>query len=175
MGKYSAFPRIDKDRYITPRKGVLPLIPWLPEKSFRFIEPCAADGQLIGHLEDLTNATCVEAFDIEATTNPRVRQANSLLAKPTVDFDLIITNPPWTRTILHPMIDRFAEMAPTWLLFDTNWMFTKQAAPYLDYCSHIVCVGRLKWFPDSPHTGKEDAAWYLFDKKKRVSTEYFGR
>lgn len=27
----------------------------------------------------------------------------------------------------------------------------------------IVSVGRVKWIEDSPHTGKDDCAWYMFD------------
>ena len=36
-------------------------------------------------------------------------------------------------------------LAPTWLLFDADWAHTKQAAPYLRHCSHIVSVGRVHW------------------------------
>ena len=38
-----------------------------------------------------------------------------------------------------------------------------KANPYLDQCSHIVSVGRVKWIADTPHTGKDNCAWYRFD------------
>ena len=62
-------------------------------------------------------------------------------------------------------------MAPTWLLFDADWMHTKQSAPLMPYCRAIVSVGRLKWIPDSAMTGKDNAAWYLFDQRR--SSEAF--
>jgi hypothetical protein len=40
-----------------------------------------------------------------------------------------ITNPPWDRKILHRLIERFSAVGPTWLLFDADWMHTKQSAP----------------------------------------------
>ena len=90
------------------------------------------------------------------------------------EYDAIITNPPWTREIMHPMIDRFRYLAPTWLLFDADWMHTKQAAPYMPYCSDIVSVGRLKWISGSKHVGKDNAAWYRFDRHMHV-TRFHGR
>jgi len=92
------------------------------------------------------------------------------------DVDLFVTNPPWDRKILHRLIVHLIEIRPTWLLFDADWMHTKQAAPYLRYCRKIVSVGRVKWFPDSPHTGKDNCAWYLFDYGVSLTPpEFWGR
>ena len=94
------------------------------------------------------------------------------------DADHIITNPPWDRKILHPMIEHFASMRPTWLLFDADWMHTKQSTPYMDYCQKIVSVGRVKWIPDSKMTGKDNCAWYLFDQDPTLAheaTKFYGR
>jgi hypothetical protein len=76
---------------------------------------------------------------------------------------MIVTNPPWSRDILHPMIERFSSLAPTWLLFDADWAYTKQARPYQSILKKIVVAGRVKWFPDSKMTGKDNCAWYFFD------------
>jgi hypothetical protein len=65
-------------------------------------------------------------------------------------------------------------MRPTWLLFDADWMHTKQAATHLQYCQRIVSVGRLKWIPDTPHKGKDSCAWYLFQATK-IETKFFGQ
>ncbi len=87
----------------------------------------------------------------------------------------IITNPPFTRDILHPMIEKFTKLAPTWLLLDAGWMFTKQAQPYLKYCSRIVTIGRLKWIEGTNQTSKDDFAWYKFDRGFDGLTHFYGR
>jgi hypothetical protein len=85
--------------------------------------------------------------------------------------ECIITNPPWSRNILHGMIDRFASLAPTWLLFDADWAFTKQSEPYMDRCQMIVAVGRVKWIEGSKNTGKDNCAWYNFSHPKHLYPE----
>ena len=93
---------------------------------------------------------------------------------------MFITNPPWDRKkqngeILHKIIDNRAGQKPTWLLFDSDWMHTKQATPYMKYCVKVVAIGRVKWFPDSKHTGKDNCCWYLFDKNHDGPTEFIAR
>ena len=39
----------------------------------------------------------------------------------------------------------------------------------------IVSVGRVKWIAGSKFTGKDNAAWYLFDRPKNVPAEFYGR
>ncbi len=77
-------------------------------------------------------------------------------------IDAIISNTPWERDILHPMIRRFMTIAPTWLLFEADWAFTRQANEFMANCSHIVAVGRAKWVPGSDHSVKDNCAWYRF-------------
>ena len=177
MGKRSDFPRRAQDAYDTPPEAVLPLIPHLPGE-FSFCEPCAGKAALSEALKHFTNtfAAVASEFDVE----PRMggipaRNALSLTLSDLNGAEYIITNPPWTRQILHPMIEHFAAMRPTWLLFDADWMHTKQAEPYLKLCQKIVSVGRVKWIPDSPHTGKDNCAWYLFDANAGGPTEFIGR
>ena len=79
--------------------------------------------------------------------------------------DAIITNPPYTRELMHRLIAHFQRIAPTWLLIDYDWSATKQAAPYMPHCSDIVILPRLKWFEDSKDTGKDNHAWYRFDAR----------
>jgi hypothetical protein len=105
--------------------------------------------------------TCIDALDIEPR-NCWVYQQDALdwYCEPHVDY--IITNPPWDRSILHPMIQHFARQRPTWLLFDADWMHTKQSAPFMPLLRAVVSVGRVKWIPDSKMTGKDNCAWYHF-------------
>ena len=81
------------------------------------------------------------------------------------DADAIITNPPYTRELMHRLIAHFQRIAPTWLLIDYDWSATKQAAEYMPHCSDIVILPRLKWFEGSKDTGKDNHAWYRFDAR----------
>lgn len=168
MGKRSDFARIPRDFYPTPREAVLPLLPHLPA-VFSYVEPCAGDGALVNALPF---GRCDWAGDIEPRADFIVQQD----ALETSDYtaDLIITNPPWDRKILHPMIEHFTAYAPAWLLFDTDWMHTKQSAPFMPLLSKVVSVGRVKWIPDSKMTGKDNCAWHLFDRAAN-GTQFFGR
>jgi hypothetical protein len=174
MGKRSTFDRRPQDAYDTPPEAVLPLIPHLPDE-FHFWEPCAGDGSLIRHVQQLTHAGYVVCpSDIEPR-NYGIAVGDALQTAANFMADLIITNPPWTRSILHPMIVHFSDMRPTWLLFDADWMHTRQAVPYLPRLRKIVSVGRVKWIPDSPYTGKDNCAWYLFDKPSDQPPQFYGR
>ena len=169
MGKRSSFERRPMDFYATPEAAVLPLLPYLPRQT-RFCEPCAGQGDLIRHLMK-DGHSCVSAFDLSPDT-PYPQMNAIYLKKDDIDTaDYIITNPPWSRDVLHPMITRFADIAPTWLLFDADWAFTKQSTPYMERCRMIVAVGRLKWIAGSKYTGKDNCAWYLFGRNVAIYPE----
>lgn len=172
MGKRSEFSRISKDYYPTPKKAVLPLLKHLPE-NFTFIEPCAGDYRLVNHIENTTNGICLDAYDVEPRNN-KVRLGDAL-DNPSVNFDLFITNPPWDRKLLHPVIKHLSSIAPTWLLFDADWAHTKQSVEYIKHCKKIVSIGRVKWFEETNMTGKDNCCWYLFDVNFNGVTEFIGR
>lgn len=178
MGKRSNFERVERDFYPTPEEAVVPLIPYLTNKPgvLSFVEPCAGDGALWKHITKLSRRNCHGLLcDIEPQAEGIVQKdALTLTEEDVKDFDYIITNPPWDRKILHPMINHFRTLKPTWLLFDTDWMHTKQSSEYMQYCSMIVSVGRVKWIPDSKMTGKDNCAWYKFGNQK-VITNFVGR
>lgn len=169
MGKRSAFDRKPRDFYPTPVEAVLPLLPHLAPGT-EFIEPCAGDGALVGHLERHGHR-CIWESDIAPQ---RVMwEADAL--KLTFANGMIITNPPWARPILHPMISWFSSQRPTWLLFDADWIHTRQAAPFMPWLRKVVSVGRVKWIPDSKMTGKDNYAWHLFDQHAEGPTILVGR
>ena len=160
MGKRSSFERVPRDFYPTPYEAVLPLIPHLlPGASY--CEPCCGDGALIRHLaRHGFHLEC--AFDIDPQTEAYCMDATASWSDGDPDF--YITNPPWERTTLHAIITNLSRHKPTWLLFDADWMHTKQSAPYMEWLRAIVSVGRVKWIPDSPFTGKDNCCWYLFNQ-----------
>lgn len=173
MGKRSSFARVERDFYPTPFEAVLPLVPHL-QRFTAVWEPCAGDGALSYALRSAAAALVLRETDIE----PRaagIEQADALVSSAPEGVDFIVTNPPWSRNILHSMIVHFSDQRPTWLLFDADWVHTKQATPYLPRLRKIVSVGRVKWIPDSKMTGKDNCAWHLFDKPGGDPARFFGR
>lgn len=181
MSKRSNFERKPRDYYPTPLAAVVPLLTHLPEQ-FTFCEPCAGDGRLIDHVESNSGGSCITAFDIEPQdTDIEVLDALALSEEHVDSCDLIITNPPWIRTkasgyLLHAMIEHFSDLRPTWLLFDADWLHTIQSSDLVkSRLIKIVSIGRVKWIEDSAGTGKDNCCWYLFDKHKIGTTEFYGR
>ncbi len=166
MGKRSDFARRDRDFYPTPLKAVSPLLPHL-NGAQRFCEPCAGGGQLVDHLES-AGLECLLSCDIEPQRSDIVRQ-NALNIQ-VRGIDCFITNPPWDRKTLHPLTLHLSDQHPTWLLFDADWMHTKQSAELITRCRKIVSVGRVKWIPDTTMTGKDNCCWYLFDRGRYTPT-----
>ena len=156
MGKRSSFERIPRDFYPTPAAAVPPLIPHL-HGIRSFAEPCCGDGALVRHLE-ACGLRCAYAGDIAT--------GEDALAVDTYGrADAIITNPPYKRPLMHALIWHFAHIRPTWLLLETDWASTKQAAPFMPSCSDIVSVGRLRWIEGTTMSGKQNFAWYRFDAR----------
>lgn len=179
MGKRSNFTRKERDYYPTPKEAVIPLARFIDGTSFA--EPCAGDGRLVKHLEELAPLSrCTYKADIEPDRTFD-RDIDKKDAFHLTDADLgytqyIITNPPWDRKILHPLIYHFVSLRPTWLLFDADWMHTKQSAGIVkQYLTKVVSVGRVKWIEGSKMTGKDNVCWYLFYKNKYGPTVFFGR
>ena len=169
MGKRSLFPRVLQDAYQTPPEAVAPLLPHL-EPGSRFIEPCAGEGRLIEHLVGAGHK-CVGQCDLPIDA----RTWRYVSAEPGVVF---LTNPPWRRDVLHPIIANLSDQLPTWLLLDAAWIHTKQSSPYLPRLQKIVSVGRVRWIKNSPFTGKDDCAWHLFDLPRPdgiAITHFIGR
>ncbi len=178
MGKRSSFERKERDAYQTiDPTAVRVLAPHLRGIS-TFAEPCAGEGYLVGSLQAL-GLVCTYEGDIQTGFD-----ALTYRFEDEATFDAIITNPPWRRDILHPMIDRFMRIAPTWILLDANWAHTTQEklanvqpkVPFLlDRCSHIVSVGRLNWEPGTKTKGKDDCAWYRFHVQHVGGPRFIGR
>ncbi len=173
MGKRSDFEREALDFYPTPMAAVNPLLPFLMPGG-TFCEPCAGAGDLVRHLE-AAGLRCVSAFDVKPRHDGIRQHDASFITKADLNgAKYIITNPPWDRPPMHQIIERCSLIAPTWLLFDADWMHTRQAVPYLKYCAMIVAVGRVKWIEGSDGAGKDNCCWYLFGPEP-TETVFYGR
>ncbi|MGN6063824.1 hypothetical protein [Brevundimonas diminuta] len=171
MGKRSSFERAPRDFYPTPAEAVAPLLAHLRPGTV-FAEPCAGNGALVDHLT-AAGHVCAWASDIEPQRDDV--HENDALTCGLGHAECFITNSPWRRDILHAIIVNLSDKAPTWLLLDSDWMHTRQAVPYMPRLRKVVSVGRVKWIPGSPHTGKDNCAWHLFDTPNGSPATFFGR
>jgi hypothetical protein len=146
--------RHKNDLYQTPYHAVPPLIPWL--RGIRtFAEPCCGDGDMVRHLESF-GLRCVYAGDLSTGQD-------ALASTDYNDPDVIITNPPYTRSVMHPMIEHFRKIAPTWLLLEQDWCGTKQATPLLRSCTDMLPIGRVQWMAEKKGAGFDNSVWARFD------------
>ena len=157
MSKRSDFARIPRDLYNTPAKAVEPLLRILKPKTL-FVEPCYGVGALRGALTARGHLFC-GGFDLPIDA----REHNYRMKSP----EFFITNPPyWGKpNDLHPLIENLSNQAPTWLLMSADWLFNQSSGPLTKRLRRIVAVGRVKWIPDSPYVGKDNAAWLLFERQ----------
>jgi len=167
MGKRSNFIRRKADAYHTidfrAAKALEPHIKYIDY----YAEPCVGNYDLVKQLTKIGKC-CTYVGDI---------QTGKDALQPCIwgKSQAIITNPPWTRTLLHPLITHFMHQLPTWLLFDSDWAYNKSSAPYLDYCSDIVAVGRLRWIEGTTQTGKDNVSWYRFWHRHVGKTNFHAR
>lgn len=178
MAKRSDFKRVERDYYRTiDSRAVQALKPFIPEGT-TFSEICAGDGILTDQLVKEMSLVCVSEYDIEPQNNLRIAYLDALTIeeKHVIGADLIVTNPPWDRKVLHPLIEKCANLRPTWFLFDSNWANTVQSGKLIEtYCTDIVAIGRLKWIEGTTMSGKDDCSWFRFDKNKQSTTKFHGR
>jgi hypothetical protein len=109
----AAFPRRANDDP-TPAAAVLPLLPHLPAQA-GFVEPCAGTGALTRALV-AAGLIHIASFDLPHDARTADYPAGGLF----------ITNPPWSRPLLHPIIENLRRQKPTWLLFDADWSHTQK-------------------------------------------------
>ena len=156
------FGRAERDFYPTPEAAVTPLL-WRLRKGTRFYEPCAGNGTLsmtLGHY----GMVCTGQSDLYPQSGAvKPLDALKLSRELLNDADVIVTNPPWERKLLHELIDHLRSLAPTWLLLDADWLFTQQAAPFLRTASVIIAMGRIRWMAGSPSDGYDNHAWVRFE------------
>ena len=160
LGKHK---RRERDFYPSPYKAVLPLLPQLAAGA-TFYECCAGDGRLIDHLA-FHGFRCTGASDIRPMRGDiHTMAALDLTELDCEGADLIITNPPHDRPLMHALIDHLRQLRPTWLLLPADWIFTRQAGPYLAFCKVIVPIGRMKIIEGSRTNGFDNYCWARFEQ-----------
>ena len=176
MGKRSSYELKPRDKYYTPLEAVKPLIPHL-EQGATYAEPCAGNAALIRHLETLCPSwVCLLSTDIEPEEIGVLQwDANDLTEDMLVNCQYLVTNPPFTYSVLSPLMDLWIELRPTILLLPADFAHNKRFSKYLDVCEKIVSVGRVRWIEGTKMSSVENFAWYFFDKMKTEETKFYGR
>lgn len=178
MSKRSNFDKVPKDFYPTtdPKVLVKPFLDKIEGKTYA--EPCYGHGDLEGLL--LPYAKLRYKCDVRATNVAcKVQDAMTLTKEQLKDCDLIVTNPPFTRSVLLPMIDHFVSLKPTWLLLPADYMHNAYFGPYMERCTRVVTIGRVCWFQKEGKrvASTDNFCWYFWPKgaTKDCVTEFKGR
>lgn len=176
MSKRSEFEKVPRDYYPTPEEAFKPAAKHF-QKDIVFCEPCAGDGRLAAHVERwVEGSLCAFMMDIEPKGPHILEGDSSLLNSEHIDnCDVIITNPPYTWSVLAPMMDRWIPMLPTALLLPADFMHNKRFQKYLRHCALIQSIGRVKWIEDSKMSGVDNYAWYFFTPEQVGETIFRGR
>jgi hypothetical protein len=178
MGKRSPdFEKKPRDSYFTiDPVAVNTLALHLPTNT-QFIEPCAGGGDLVRGLNQM-GFTCVGAYDIEPQQYWIVQKNCLTLTKTECTLkphaDLFITNPPFTWSVLCPLMAHMISLLPTWLLLPADFMHNVRMGPYMKQCKKVVSIGRLYW-ESNKVKGVDNYCWFLFDKDHKGPTEFIGR
>ncbi|TIL49091.1 hypothetical protein [Mesorhizobium sp.] len=168
------FATVPGNFYPTPVGAMPALLPWLDSPTL-FCDPAAGDGSLINHLA-AHGHRCVAAFDLAPGRHDIIARDALTLSEWDLDgADLFITNLPWSHPVFPDLIRHLITIRTLWTLGPARWAHAARSAALVSHCSHIVCVPRLKWFPDSPHSGTQDTVWLRFDANHRSGPHFYPR
>lgn len=144
-----------KNWHPTPRAALEPLLPLL-EPGTEFVEPCAGDGRLIEMLEEAGHR-CIWAIDVEPRGgNPLIECADA--TRCATEGLTIITNPPFERRLLDPLLAHWLGRSPLWLLLPADMICNIWTIPLTRRVDRIVPLGRVSWM-DNGTGGFENYAW----------------
>jgi hypothetical protein len=182
------FERRDRDYYATPPPPILRLIPHIQDIR-TFAEPMCGDGAIIRVLE-ARGWSCPRSWDLEPQGDMIGRAGTwpvEMLREEDFDgCDAVISNPPWPMPVKSrpqgtpdgwPSVGIIAHLMrfrPTWMLLAADFMHNVYFRELEPHCVKIVSVGRVKWIEGSENTGKDNAAWYLFDADHAAGPVYVG-
>lgn len=160
----------ERDDWATPYRATVPLFKVL-EPCTLFADPCCGRGELIEHVES-DGHICTLASDL--------LQADARTARYAIDHRTVfVTNPPWRQRFEpNKIIENLSNQRALWALIPSDWLFNLRVAPLLPRLRKVVAVGRVKWVPNSPHSGFENSCWCLFDKPRpdaHATVRFVGR
>jgi hypothetical protein len=184
MGKHeTAYPRIERDFYPTPRWPIEALLEHIDIRGLRVLEPACGDGCMaevlkqagaavyaadiedrgysgLDRLTDFTMSTQLEMFDINGADS----------------FDGIITNPPLGNrgklavAFIQTGLVRMGDDGFLALLLPADFDCAKTRRFLFGNCPQFVgkitLTKRIKWFESADHrkNPKENSAWFLWGK-----------
>jgi hypothetical protein len=172
MGRYSDYNEVrEKDHWDTIDQRAIPQVFKDMIRGKYYAEPCCGSGKLELLLRNC-GAICLWASDIR--DNPWcVRDALELTKEDLSGCDLIITNPPFSWSLLKPLLDHLPTLKPAWLLLPVQKTHNDYMTSYMKRCSEIISIGRLYWVDKGPEhknvRGKEDFCWCLFHDTEQVT------
>jgi len=176
MSKRSSFDKIPREYYPTTDPKAIPpkFIEFIRGKTYA--EPCCGEGDLTELLMDISS--CRWESDIEYRGCGKQWDAMCLSKNELERCDLIITNPPYSRDVLLPMIDHFISLKPTWLLLPADMMHNLYFGDYMRKCSKVISVGRICWFPkEGKRVASTDNYMWAYWEQEADETEtiFYGR
>jgi len=145
MGKRSDFDRLTRDFYATIDPKALPETFLECVSGSTYAEPCYGNGDLVRLIGD--RAECLHKSDIEGGEGCQQLDGTKLTYGDIWKCNAIVTNPPYKRTMLDPLLDQWLTVKkPIWLLLPADYMHNITFGKYMEKCSKVVSVGRLFWF-----------------------------
>lgn len=155
-----------RDFWSTPPECVVPLVPHLTGDIIKhgFVEPCAGAGALVDALA-ACGVKCIVAFDI-APQRAGIKTGDA--SKITVPGPSIpiVTNPPWNRDMLEPILANIIGKTTVWLLLPLDYATNVWTNPYMRHVNKIVPLGRVSWLGNGK-AGMDNSCWYRFDIKRQ--------
>lgn len=172
MGKRgSNYERSPRDLYETvdPR-AVAALLPYV-DRELPFVENCAGAGALADQLV-AAGMICADMCDTHPLRDD-IHLADAL------HWHAVgaqyITNPPFTRPLMHAIMRHCARQVPSWFLVEADWLITQQAGEIIRrHGSQVVAVGRLRWFREGDPRDKGNDPMDNFVWVKLVPEPYGG-
>jgi len=153
------YPTIDPKAH----KVIAPLV-----KGRTYAEPCYGAGDLVrGISGENREELCKFKSDISPDGGGCLEgDALDLIPRDLESCDLIVTNPPFDRKTLVPLLEHFISLKPTWLLLPADRMHVKYFSEYMDMCTQVHSIGRLCWFYKEGKrvAGVDNYAWFFWPK-----------
>jgi len=150
-----------KDFWPTPVFETWKLSPHLVPGTL-FDEPCAGNGAIIVALT-LLGHRCAGAVDI----TPRAAGIEQGDARTYVPVSgRIITNPPYRRDLLEPLLEHWIGQWDTWLLLPLDHLVNKWTNRFMRHVDQIVPLGRVSWLGNG-RGGMENFCWFHFNTERR--------